>query len=242
MSESPVPTPLQGLADYLRSRAQFVAEHELSVRMNGWADEVEALALPAAPDEPTTSFDQWGRDVKFWYHKMVAAFSQSIADGSCYEYGSFDAGYTAGMSDALQVGRAAPSPQEAARPSGAAGDEVLPVAWMKRDFIYEDGTGRPIGMDEPEFYWDKEPPEENAGWLPLYAPHLPAPPVKDFLTTAQPEQVGVASPGVPALVPQDAVLAFIDDAISHGLDNELEPRNRLQGMIARAENFKRSLS
>jgi hypothetical protein len=35
---------LQGLTQYLRSRAQFVAEEELSVRMNRWADAVEALA------------------------------------------------------------------------------------------------------------------------------------------------------------------------------------------------------
>lgn len=49
------------------------------------------------------SFQKWGQDVKHWYDKMVAAFQQSVADGSSYEFNSFDAGYTAGVSDALST-------------------------------------------------------------------------------------------------------------------------------------------
>lgn len=51
----------------------------------------------------TNSFQAWGKDVKRWYESMVAAHRQSVADGSSYEFNSFDAGYTAGISDALAM-------------------------------------------------------------------------------------------------------------------------------------------
>jgi hypothetical protein len=46
------------------------------------------------------SFKAWGDQVKFWHDKMSAAFRKSVDDGSSYEFGSFDAGYTAGVQDA----------------------------------------------------------------------------------------------------------------------------------------------
>jgi hypothetical protein len=48
-----------------------------------------------------------------------------------------------------------------------------PYAWTRRRFI-EDDRGTPIGMDEPEFSWGAEPPEES-GWFPLYAASPSAP-------------------------------------------------------------------
>ena len=65
------------------------------------------------------SFNAWGDQVKLWYGKMTAAFQKSVEDGSSYEFGSFDAGYTAGVSDALQ---SAPTAQDAstAQPQPAA--------------------------------------------------------------------------------------------------------------------------
>jgi hypothetical protein len=51
-------TQLEGLADYLRSRAQFVAEEDLAVRMRRWASEVEALRAGAS--EPLYRFLKQG--------------------------------------------------------------------------------------------------------------------------------------------------------------------------------------
>lgn len=43
-----------------------------------------------------------------------------------------------------------------------------PVAWSRQQLIHDD-AGYSIGTDEPELHWGKEPPDDEAGWHPLYA-------------------------------------------------------------------------
>jgi hypothetical protein len=61
-------------------------------------------------------------------------------------------------------------------PTPTAQETAAPYAWTRRRFI-EDDRGTPIGMDEPEFSWGAEPPEES-GWFPLFA----APPADTAMT------------------------------------------------------------
>lgn len=42
------------------------------------------------------------------------------------------------------------------------------VAWSRQQLIHDD-DGYSIGADEPELHWGKEPPDDEAGWHPLYA-------------------------------------------------------------------------
>jgi hypothetical protein len=51
-------------------------------------------------EEAPVTVQQWGEEVKRCHDRMVAAFQRTVAEGSLYEFDSFDAGYTAGMSDA----------------------------------------------------------------------------------------------------------------------------------------------
>ncbi len=68
---------------------------------------------PAASPVAPTSFQQWGEDIKRIHAMMLAAFNKSVGDGSSYEFNSFDAGYTAGITDGLQE---AASPVAASEP------------------------------------------------------------------------------------------------------------------------------
>lgn len=55
---------------------------------------------------------------------------------------------------------------EAERSSG------VPVAWSRSRTI-DNAEGCPIGTDEPELAWGKEPPDDT-GWSPLYAHRSPS--------------------------------------------------------------------
>lgn len=55
---------------------------------------------------------------------------------------------------------------EAERSSG------VPVAWSRSRTI-DNAEGSPIGTDEPELAWGKEPPDDT-GWSPLYAHRSPS--------------------------------------------------------------------
>jgi hypothetical protein len=118
-----------------------------------------------------------------------------LADGSAsaLHRGEWSLGYLAGLERAHglvisgssrfacydeQWGYAAPQPQPAGVPQQAQAEVSAvtsqePYAWTRRRFI-EDDRGTPIGMDEPEFSWGAEPPEES-GWFPLYAASPSAP-------------------------------------------------------------------
>lgn len=110
---------------------------------------------------PPVSLRQWGEGVKRWYESMVAAFQRTVDEGSLYEFNSFDAGYTAGMSDAL-ASRAewrpiATRPMDGTRYLAICGTGLVRLV---RQASPDDRL--PIG-DEPGGAW----PDLPTGWMPL---------------------------------------------------------------------------